>query len=308
MTKRTESKQSASNTPEKKAKVDENEWKNEPPHVIYKVASGGLSPGAKVACFALEGTLVVYRKNTEYPIDEHDWKWSGPGVPNKLKELHKQGFQLVVFTNQGSIKGALQGKGAAKITDRIDEIIGDLALPVTVYIATDKSDHNVYKPATGMWDFMVAHHMGGQGPDTEASCYVGDAAGLEGDSGDSDKQFAAAVGVAFHAAAIFFGEGVRNNQELADCFHRLAVLHQGEIWKRRAMRHVAHQLEASPKEIKSAEEAGEMDGVGASSVKYIEEWLETGKIAELEAAAEDGADVGQAEEADTKDEKEEKED
>ena len=73
-------------------------------------------------------------------------------------------------------------------------------------MATNKD--NLRKPDTGMWDFFVANLNSGVAPNKEESFYVGDAAGRPGDIGDnsdSDKAFAANVGVKFYLPEEYFG-------------------------------------------------------------------------------------------------------
>ena len=66
------------------------------------------------------------------------------------------------------------------------------------------------KPATGAWDWMAAHANGGVAIDRDASLFVGDAAGRAAtgdrpkDFSDSDRVFAANVGVPFHTETAFF--------------------------------------------------------------------------------------------------------
>lgn len=54
----------------------------------------------KVACFDFDGTLVdtsVRRRGKDA------WKLLFPNVPMKLSELEKEGYKIVIFSNQGDI-------------------------------------------------------------------------------------------------------------------------------------------------------------------------------------------------------------
>jgi hypothetical protein len=48
------------------------------------------------------------------PRDEHDFVPYNKGVAKKLQELRHEGYHLVVFSNQGGIKGAVEGKMVRK--------------------------------------------------------------------------------------------------------------------------------------------------------------------------------------------------
>eukprot|EP00997_Jenningsia_sp_PLL12_P007557 NODE_4212_length_686_cov_20.227630_g3580_i0.p2 GENE.NODE_4212_length_686_cov_20.227630_g3580_i0~~NODE_4212_length_686_cov_20.227630_g3580_i0.p2 ORF type:complete len:70 (+),score=13.19 NODE_4212_length_686_cov_20.227630_g3580_i0:327-536(+) len=55
-----------------------------------------------------------------------------------------------------------------------------------------------------MWQFLSTQKNGGVAIDMSSSFYVGDAAGRPKDHSDSDKAFAAAVGVKFFTQDGFF--------------------------------------------------------------------------------------------------------
>ena len=51
-------------------------------------------------------------------------------VRPKIRELHAQGVKIVVFSNQGGVKGAFEGKRAAVVRARIDASAADLQVPL----------------------------------------------------------------------------------------------------------------------------------------------------------------------------------
>ena len=59
------------------------------------------------------------------------------------------------------------------------------------------------KPETGTWD-LLSRFNGDQSAAVPSSLFVGDAAGRPGDFSDSDKLFAAAVGLQFFDETAFF--------------------------------------------------------------------------------------------------------
>ena len=165
-----------------------------------------------------DGTLIV-RKNPnapgfQGPMDENDWRWFNSSVPKKLRELHDDGYALVIFTNQGFIQKAMLGANSTKIRGLVRNVLKDLDaqagchLPVQVVMATARDPCEYRKPRTGMWKFFVDNLNGSVAPDLEKSFYVGDAAGRPDDinsGADSDKAFAAAVGISFKLPEEFFG-------------------------------------------------------------------------------------------------------
>ncbi len=84
-------------------------------------------------------------------IDHADWEWWHETVPKKLAELHKNGYRLIIFTNQGGIE-----KQHTKLDDikrKCEKLIEEVDAPIYVFIAT--GENHFRKPATSMYDFFV---------------------------------------------------------------------------------------------------------------------------------------------------------
>ncbi len=84
-------------------------------------------------------------------LDHEDWVWWHETVPKKLAELHKDGYRLIIFTNQGGIE-----KGHTKLDDikrKCEKLIEEINAPMYVFIATGETHFR--KPATSMYDFFV---------------------------------------------------------------------------------------------------------------------------------------------------------
>lgn len=166
-------------------------------------------PNARIAAFDLDDTLQKTKSGKPgYMAQIGDFiHWSVEVAP-KLRELHAQGYKIVIFTNQGSVKGALQGKRAEVVRTCIDQLAAQVGVPMQAFAATQKGPEkdpmNYRKPLSGMWSYMVRECNGGVEPDLSACYYVGDAAGRPGDHSDSDKAFARAVGMAFFTPEEFF--------------------------------------------------------------------------------------------------------
>eukprot|EP00878_Enallax_costatus_P025878 GHUV01027717.1.p1 GENE.GHUV01027717.1~~GHUV01027717.1.p1 ORF type:complete len:186 (+),score=20.73 GHUV01027717.1:103-660(+) len=100
--------------------VDEQGWHVEPPSIIWR--DFGTEPGDKIAAFDLDGTLVNTKSNRQFAQHAGDWKWWNKQTPKKLRDLAEEGHKIVIFTNQGSIKSALDGKAAKTVKDKCANI------------------------------------------------------------------------------------------------------------------------------------------------------------------------------------------
>ena len=168
-----------------------------------------FNPRDKVAGFDLDQTLVNWIvPNGSWPTSVHQYELWNANVVDKLRELDKDGYKLVIFSNQGGIKGALQGKTAAKVKTIIDWIAKKVGRPIFAICST-MSGSEYHKPNTGMWVMMESRCNAGLEVRPDASIYVGDSDGtgegyqLEG----VDKAFAENVGqLKFYSVKEFFGE------------------------------------------------------------------------------------------------------
>lgn len=152
-------------------------------------------PREKVAAFDLDGTLLEWRTSGWPSRMEHYELWNA-SVISKLQGLHDEGYKLCIFSNQGAIRGALDGKKASHVKGLLDWVCHTIDRPVFVVMSTNKKDgNNFHKPSANMW--TVAEKMCNRGEefDVANSFYVGDSVGTEDDKqGGVDIQFAANVG------------------------------------------------------------------------------------------------------------------
>lgn len=171
--------------------------------LVREDAAAKAVASPKIAGFDLNDTLVSSRIGAPgYQVTVADWMlYSGTVVP-KLRELHDAGFKLVIFTNQGNIRTALEGKRALAVKAYIDAFLKEVKVPMLVLAATFRDDFR--KPSAGMWREMEKLN-GGVAVDKAASLYVGDAAGGPGEHSADDVGFAKVVGVRFVHANDFFG-------------------------------------------------------------------------------------------------------
>ena len=133
--------------------------------------------------------------------------WPGRVIP-KLKEVHKEGYKIVIITNQGGIE-------KRKITidefkTKAEKVVSNLGVPAQI-IASIRN--NVFrKPMPGAWIALEALFNETVDIDMEQSYYVGDAAGRDADPATkrrkdfscSDREFARNVGVQFYTPEVYF--------------------------------------------------------------------------------------------------------
>mmetsp|Transcript_121682 Transcript_121682/g.192682 ORF Transcript_121682/g.192682 Transcript_121682/m.192682 type:complete len:403 (-) Transcript_121682:73-1281(-) len=158
------------------------------------------SPSNKmVAGFDLDSTLVKTKSGKTFPESRDDWILWSPEVVPKLQELHKQGYKLVVFTNQGGVE-----KGKTKVEDiqaKLDAIQAAVGAPMLTIMLTANDRYR--KPLPTAWKMVESNFNGGITIAKAMSFYCGDAAGRmppvvkKKDFSASDLKFALNVGVRF---------------------------------------------------------------------------------------------------------------
>ena len=165
----------------------------------------------RVFGFDMDSTLIVTKSGKVFGTSRDDWKWFDASVPRKLAELHKAGYKLVIFSNQGGIGGKGYDETKARmICGKVDLLVAAAGVPVQAFLAT--AEDQFRKPATAMWDLMVSRFNDGVAPNLADCHYVGDAAGrLAGwragakkDFSCSDRKFAHNVGLTFHTPETYF--------------------------------------------------------------------------------------------------------
>ena len=176
----------------------------------HSSATARIPGNSRVAAFDMDSTLIAPKSNRRFPLHRGDWRWLHPEVPLKLRQLHCDGWKLVIFTNQ---RGISTGQTtAATITSKISDIIQHLGCPVQAFVAT--ADDLFRKPATAMWAKFVNDHNDHTAVDLNASTYVGDAAGRQSgwdgdadtrkDHSTADRKFAMNVGIRFATPEPYF--------------------------------------------------------------------------------------------------------
>lgn len=162
---------------------------------------------AKIAGFDIDGTIIKTKSGARFPKNSDDWTWNLGNVKSQLRELFKNGYKLVFFTNQLGL-----WNNNSKTNDfkkKIENIIKAINLPIQVFISVGKRLYR--KPRTGMWDKLVKMNDNIT-IDVDNSFFVGDAAGREKnwapkknkDHSLSDRLFAMNIGLKFYTPEEYF--------------------------------------------------------------------------------------------------------
>ncbi|CAF1149614.1 unnamed protein product [Rotaria magnacalcarata] len=180
---------------------------------------GDTLPGcSKIAAFDMDSTLINVKSGAKFAKNHADWVWWHQTVPKKLAELHKEGYRLIIFTNQAGIE-----KQHTKLDDikrKCEKLIEEISAPMYVYIAT--GENHFRKPATSMYDFFVENCNQNVDVDKKNSFYCGDAAGrvnnwLPGKKKDfscADRKYAHNIGLSFKTPEeVFLDEAPTNKFE-----------------------------------------------------------------------------------------------
>ncbi|KAL6577647.1 hypothetical protein OROMI_009975 [Orobanche minor] len=175
--------------------------------IIFLERDDGIHDSRKIAAFDFDGCLA---KTSLKRVGADAWSLMYPSIPDKLQSLYRDGYKLVIFTNESNIerwKNKRQAAVDSKI-GRLENFIKLVKVPVQVFIACGLSscqpEDPFRKPRTGMWKIMEKEFNSGLPVDMDLSFYVGDAAGRPDDHSDADKKFAQAVGLKFYVPEEYF--------------------------------------------------------------------------------------------------------
>nr|XP_024377413.1 polynucleotide 3'-phosphatase ZDP-like isoform X2 [Physcomitrium patens] len=172
-------------------------WKSFSSVILHEAE--GLQPSEKIAAFDFDGCLA----NTHVRRSGADaWKLMYPSIPKILQGYHRDGYKLVVFTNESNIERWTKSRQKAvdSKVGRLEAFINVVEVPMHVFISCGKegSGDACRKPSPGMWHLLERHLNGGVPINKESSFYVGDAAGRKSDHSAADLGFAQAVGLKFY--------------------------------------------------------------------------------------------------------------
>lgn len=178
---------------------------------------------SKIAAFDLDSTLISTASGKKHAGDEGDWKWWHAQVPEKLRALYREGYRVIILSNQAGLtlhadpkSKAPKASGEKRVMSfkkKCSSILAQLDLPVTLYAATGKDRFR--KPQTGMWEEACKdYNLTEAELDLENSIFIGDAGGrtavqlgstlLPKDFSCSDRNLAHNLGITFKTPEEYF--------------------------------------------------------------------------------------------------------
>ena len=176
------------------------------------------SDGIKIAAFDVDGTLVNWTiGNGMWPSRlEHYELWSSTSVIDKLRSLYdKDGYHLLLVSNQGGIQKAHTGKKATTFKSMVDWIAHVVDRPIQAVVSTRTMKKcpttSYHKPTPKLWNvakqLLFSNAIAGAGGniDLSKSFFVGDSADPDDDQGGVDMKFAQNVGIKFYKPDEYFG-------------------------------------------------------------------------------------------------------
>ncbi|KGR12005.1 DNA 3'-phosphatase [Candida albicans P57072] len=203
----------------------ENNWTIEGTFLIRNISfnhtSVEIESSIKLAAFDLDGTLISTKSGGTFSKSPSDWKWWNDKVLDKLKDLYRDNYLIVIFSNQGGVVAIPLSKSYLNFTTKLNSIVKelkgrDILDRISIYAApkkpstknskntTNTIDEQMHakmrKPETGMWDtFLVDLKKYGITSDInyKESFFVGDAAGRSKDFSDSDALFSKNINLKF---------------------------------------------------------------------------------------------------------------
>ncbi|GAA5910895.1 hypothetical protein JCM8208_006681 [Rhodotorula glutinis] len=159
---------------------------------------GSPTPSTKIAAFDIDGTLIRTKSGRDFASSSFDWEFCGPDVVPKLRATYRDGYSLLLLSNQASSDPSF----STEFRKKIPFVVRKIGVPLRVMACFDFDEYR--KPASGMWDAVVGRFNGGLAVDYSASFYVGDAAGRPADHADTDRKFALNAAIPFLTPEQFF--------------------------------------------------------------------------------------------------------
>lgn len=168
----------------------------------------GLPGSSKIIGFDMDSTLVVPKSGKKFANGADDWLWWNPKVVPTLQEYSKNGYKIVIFTNQAGIEK--KKVNPKDIETKIIALSKAANVPFQAF-ASAATDH-CRKPHTFMWDLLIDKYNAGVKPNMADCRYVGDAAGrpkdwkgkVAKDFSCGDRKFGWNCGLAFQTPEEFF--------------------------------------------------------------------------------------------------------
>lgn len=172
-------------------------WQNGDEYLFGK--TDGFKWAQKIASFDLDGTITVTKSKKRFPISSDDWEFYDKAVQQKLKDLVKQKYCLVIVSNQAGLKGNPKRQEWMTKLNAIQKVLN---LDFLVFCSTH--DNEFRKPLPMFFftekfcpqNIFEKKHID--------SFYCGDACGRKGDHADTDLKFALNCGLSFKTPEMLF--------------------------------------------------------------------------------------------------------
>ncbi|KAF9516397.1 hypothetical protein BS47DRAFT_1315489 [Hydnum rufescens UP504] len=159
---------------------------------------------SKVAMFDLDGTLIRPQGGRKHPQDSNDWEWWHSRVKAKLNDVIKDGFSVILVSNQGGFSRKNAERKMTQWKLKISQIAAQLPeVPFRVFAA---GQYDFYrKPLPGTWK-ALERLFGDDNVEIDkySSFFVGDAAGRDADHSCVDRFYAMNIGVKFYTPEEYF--------------------------------------------------------------------------------------------------------
>lgn len=160
----------------------------------------------KVASFDLDWTIIKTKSGATFPKSKDDWELLfGKLTHEVVNQLHKDGFKIVIFTNQAGV--AIGRTKPADLEHKFSAIQAELGVPM-IFLASTQKESAFRKPQTGMWKVLVKDIFKNKPVDKVNSFYCGDAAGRKqkpfNDFSSDDLLYSINLGLKFYTPEMLF--------------------------------------------------------------------------------------------------------
>lgn len=163
----------------------------------YEATTPKFNMETKIACFDLDDTLITPKSKKKFAINSSDWTWAFKTVPDKLTKLSKDGYSIVIISNQAGISDGKQS--GDEWVEKINNIVEELNIEIKIFCSISKNKYR--KPLTTFRDEFFPKKI------DKNSFYCGDAVGRNGDFTDTDYKFAINIKFNFYTPEhIFLGQ------------------------------------------------------------------------------------------------------
>ena len=174
-------------------KVGESTWQRHDPRVLVlhhdpTVSESGHVEGSStkrgvpsilIAGFFVEGGLI---QTSMYERGKEAWKLTNSLVPSKIRDLHRQGYRIVLLAHYPSLHhGNLANleEKCGRIVKCVEEHLSDVPLTVLISVVSNfagKGQASSFSlPHCGLWNYFVSQYNERSAPDTQRSFLVGGA-------------------------------------------------------------------------------------------------------------------------------------